>query len=167
MLAEVKHLVQQPYFKGHISDLGGPSANMYKMGGRDERLCARCTRPSCIFPNVCRNLNFSHKPVTALYKKALQVAGVKQITIGSGIRYDLLLNDDSAVDRQNGLTDYLRQVVNHHVSGRLKVAPEHTEAAVLDKMRKPHFDRFLLFLKRFNEMNRQSGKNQQLIPIRG
>ncbi len=164
VLAEVEHLVQQPYFKGHISDLGGPSANMYKMGGRDERLCARCTRPSCIFPNVCRNLNFSHKPVTALYKKALQVAGVKQITIGSGIRYDLLLNDDPAVDRQNGLTDYLRQVVNHHVSGRLKVAPEHTEATVLDKMRKPHFDRFLLFLKRFNEMNRQSGKNQQLIP---
>ena len=164
VLAEVEHLVQQPYFKGHISDLGGPAANMYKMGGRDERLCARCTRPSCIFPNVCRNLNFSHKPVTALYKKALQVAGVKQITIGSGIRYDLLLNDDPAVDRQNGLTDYLRQVVNHHVSGRLKVAPEHTEAAVLDKMRKPHFDRFLLFLKRFNEMNRQSGKNQQLIP---
>ena len=164
VLAEVEHLTQQPYFKGHISDLGGPSANMYKMGGRDERLCARCTRPSCIFPAVCRNLNFSHKPVTELYKKAMQVARVKQITIGSGIRYDLLLNDDPKVDRQNGLTEYLRQVVNHHVSGRLKVAPEHTEAAVLDKMRKPHFDRFLLFLRNFNEMNRQSGKNQQLIP---
>ncbi|MBO4481690.1 MAG: YgiQ family radical SAM protein [Bacteroidales bacterium] len=164
VLAEVEHLTQQPYFKGHISDLGGPSANMYKMGGRDERLCARCTRPSCIFPAVCRNLNFSHKPVTELYKKATQVARVKQITIGSGIRYDLLLNDDPKVDRQNGLTEYLRQVVNHHVSGRLKVAPEHTEAAVLDKMRKPHFDRFLLFLRNFNEMNRQSGKNQQLIP---
>ncbi|MBQ9436371.1 MAG: YgiQ family radical SAM protein [Bacteroidales bacterium] len=164
VLAEVEHLVHQPYFKGHISDLGGPSANMYKMGGRDERLCQRCTRPSCIFPSVCRNLQFSHKPITALYKKASQIAGVKQITIGSGIRYDLLLNDDPAVDRQNGLTDYLRQVVNHHVSGRLKVAPEHTEAAVLDKMRKPHFDRFMLFLRKFNEMNRQSGKNQQLIP---
>ena len=164
VLAEVEHLTRQPYFKGHISDLGGPSANMYRMGGRDERLCAKCVRPSCIFPNVCRNLNFSHKPVTALYKKALQIARVKQITIGSGIRYDLLLNDDPTVDRQNGLTDYLHQVVNYHVSGRLKVAPEHTEAAVLDKMRKPHFDRFLLFLRNFNEMNRQSGKNQQLIP---
>lgn len=164
VLSEVEHLTRQSYFKGHISDLGGPSANMYRMGGVDERLCAKCVRSSCIFPAVCHNLQFSHKPMTALYRKAARVHGVKQITIGSGIRYDLLLNNDKAVDRNNGLTEYLNVVVNYHVSGRLKVAPEHTEAAVLDKMRKPHFDRFLLFLRKFNEINRQSGKSQQLIP---
>lgn len=164
VLAEVEHLTRQPYFKGHISDLGGPSANMYKMGGKDDQLCKKCIKPSCIFPTVCKNLNYPHQPVIDLYRKASKVPAVKKITIGSGIRYDLLLNDDPKVDRANALSAYLHEVVNHHVSGRLKVAPEHTEKKVLDKMRKPGFDRFLLFLKKFNEMNRQSGKNQQLIP---
>lgn len=163
ILAEVEDLVRRDYFKGHISDLGGPSANMYRMRGKNTELCERCPRPSCIFPKVCRNLNINHKPIIELYRKAAKVKGVKHITIGSGIRYDMLLND-AQTDKENGLSDYIREVVNHHVSGRLKVAPEHTASHVLQKMRKPEFEQFHRFLEKFNLANRQSGKNQQLIP---
>lgn len=163
ILAEVEDLVRRDYFKGHISDLGGPSANMYRMRGKNTELCERCPRPSCIFPKVCKNLNINHKPIIELYRKAAKVKGVKHITIGSGIRYDMLLND-AQTDKENGLSDYIREVVNHHVSGRLKVAPEHTASHVLQKMRKPEFEQFHRFLEKFNQANRQSGKNQQLIP---
>lgn len=164
VLAEIRHLVQRPYFKGHISDLGGPSANMYQTSGKNEQLCARCDKPSCIFPTVCKNLNFSHKAATALYREAKKVAHVKHITIGSGIRYDMLLADNQYVDRENGLTEYLEEVIQHHVSGRLKVAPEHTSPMVLQKMRKPPFEKFVTFLAKFQSINRQVAKNQQLIP---
>ena len=163
ILAELEDLSQRDYFKGHVSDLGGPSANMYRMHGKNTELCERCIRPSCIFPKVCKNLNINHKPIIELYRKAAKVKGVKHITIGSGIRYDMLLSD-TQTDKENGLSDYIREVVNHHVSGRLKVAPEHTASPVLQKMRKPDFERFQRFLAKFNEANRQSGKNQQLIP---
>lgn len=163
ILAEVTDLVQRDYFKGHISDLGGPSANMYRLHGKNTNACDQCCRPSCIFPNICPNLNINHKPLIELYRKASKIKGVKRITIGSGIRYDMLLNDKQ-IDQENGLSDYIREVVNHHVSGRLKVAPEHTASHVLQKMRKPDFDKFKLFLEKFNTANRQSGKNQQLIP---
>ena len=163
ILAEVEDLAQRDYFKGHISDLGGPSANMYRMRGKNSELCERCPRPSCIFPKVCKNLNINHKPIIDLYRKAAKVNGVKHITIGSGIRYDMLLSD-AQTDKENGLSDYIREVVNHHVSGRLKVAPEHTASHVLQKMRKPEFEQFHRFLEKFNQANRQSGKNQQLIP---
>ncbi len=163
ILAELEDLSQRDYFKGHVSDLGGPSANMYRMHGKNTELCERCVRPSCIFPKVCKNLNINHKPIVDLYRKAAKVKGVKHITIGSGIRYDMLLSD-AQTDKENGLSDYIREVVNHHVSGRLKVAPEHTASHVLRKMRKPDFDKFQRFLAKFNEANRQSGKNQQLIP---
>lgn len=163
ILAEVEDLVRRDYFKGHISDLGGPSANMYRMRGKNTELCERCPRSSCIFPKVCKNLNINHKPIIELYRKAAKVKGVKHITIGSGIRYDMLLND-AQTDKENGLSDYIREVVNHHVSGRLKVAPEHTASHVLQKMRKPEFEQFHRFLEKFNLANRQSGKNQQLIP---
>ena len=114
ILAEVEDLVRRDYFKGHISDLGGPSANMYRMRGKNTELCERCPRPSCIFPKVCKNLNINHKPIIELYRKAAKVKGVKHITIGSGIRYDMLLSD-AQTDKENGLSDYIREVVNHHV----------------------------------------------------
>ena len=163
VLAEVKDLASRPYFKGHISDLGAPSANMYRMHGRNLKACQCCARPSCIFPEVCKNLDINHKPLIALYRKAAAVKGVRRITIGSGIRYDLLLADEGT-DRENGLTDYFREVVRHHVSGRLKVAPEHTQTKVLNKMRKPSFDRFLAFNKKFQQLNREAGLHQQLVP---
>ena len=163
VLAEVEDLARRPYFKGHISDLGAPSANMYRMHGRNLNACQCCARASCIFPEVCKNLDINHKPLIALYRKAAAVKGVRRITIGSGIRYDLLLADEGT-DRENGLTDYFREVVRHHVSGRLKVAPEHTQTKVLNKMRKPSFDRFLAFNKKFQQLNREAGLHQQLVP---
>lgn len=163
ILAEVKDLAQRLYFKGHISDLGAPSANMYRMHGRNDEACQQCSRASCIFPNICKNLIINHKPLIELYKKATAVNHVKHITIGSGIRYDLLLGDE-ATDRENGLTAYFEEVVRHHVSGRLKVAPEHTQTKVLNKMRKPGFDRFLIFNRKFQQINRAAGLRQQLVP---
>ena len=164
IMREVEDLVQRPYFKGHISDLGGPSANMYKMHGRDLSKCETCARPSCLVPKKCPNLLADHHAVTALYKKVMDTDGVKHITIGSGIRYDMLLTDDEREKLTLGLGEYLRQVVRHHVSGRLKVAPEHTDSEVLALMRKPSFDHFLSFLRDFNAENRSCGKSQQLIP---
>ena len=164
IMKEVEDLVQRPYFKGHISDLGGPSANMYRIQGKDLSKCEKCPRASCLVPKKCPNLNPDHHPVTALYQKVMNTAGVKLITIGSGIRYDMLLTDNDKERMQFGLGEYLRQVVRYHVSGRLKVAPEHTDPKVLALMRKPSFDHFLEFLKDFNAENRQCGKNQQLIP---
>lgn len=164
ILAEVKDLSQRDYFKGHISDLGAPSANMYRMQGKNSKACAKCARPSCIFPDVCKNLIINHKPLINLYQKASKVPNVKHITIGSGIRYDLLITDNPQIDKENGLTDYLTEVIQHHVSGRLKVAPEHTETKVLNKMRKPPFKTFLQFNHRFQKINRTAGLRQQIVP---
>lgn len=163
VLAEVKDLAQRPYFKGHITDLGAPSANMYGMHGRKMEACQQCDKPSCIFPKVCKNLIINHKELVSLYREAAKVANVKHITIGSGIRYDLLVAD-AQTDKENGLTDYLTEVVKHHVSGRLKVAPEHTETKVLNKMRKPSFETFRAFNRRFQQLNKQLGKHLQLVP---
>lgn len=164
ILSEVHHLAQRDYFKGHISDLGGPSANMYRMQGANGKVCATCSRPSCIFPKVCKNLVIDHHPLLALYRKASQVPNVKKITIGSGIRYDLLLSDTPQQDKANALSDYLTEVVRHHVSGRLKVAPEHTEDCVLKRMRKPSFQQFLRFNVQFHKVNQSVGLRQQLVP---
>ena len=164
ILAEVRDLVQRPYFKGHISDLGGPSANMFRMGGLDLEKCRTCPRPSCLSPKICPNMQLDHKPLVELYETVRKMPGVKHVTIGSGIRYEMLLNDDRKEDERNGQSQYLRQLVEHHVSGRLKVAPEHTDPEVLKLMRKPDFDKFLLFLEKFMQANRQCGKKQQLIP---
>jgi uncharacterized radical SAM protein YgiQ len=163
-LNEVKHLTKQPYFKGHITDLGGPSANMYHIKGQNEKYCAICHRYSCIYPSICKNLNRNHKPLVQLYQTASQMKGVKQITIGSGIRYDMLLTTDEKLDKKYSLTDYFEEVVKHHVSGRLKVAPEHTEPHVLQSMRKPNFDSFLQFYDKFLHLSKKNSKNQQLIP---
>lgn len=164
ILAEVSDLVQRPYFKGHISDLGGPSANMFRMQGKNLDKCKRCPRPSCLVPKICPNLQMNHKPLVELYQKVADMEGVKHVTIGSGIRYEMLLPQSKEEDLNNGQSKYLHQIVNKHVSGRLKVAPEHTDAEVLKLMRKPEFDKFIEFLDRFNQENKKCGKNQQLIP---
>jgi len=164
ILKEVKYLTEQPYFKGHITDLGAPSANMYQMKGDVEKYCAICHRYSCIYPSICKNLNRNHQPLLQLYKKTSQIKGVKQITIGSGIRYDMLLANDEKIDKKYALTDYFEEVVKNHVSGRLKVAPEHTVSHVLQTMRKPNFDSFLLFYDKFLQLNKKHKKKQQLIP---
>jgi uncharacterized radical SAM protein YgiQ len=134
------------------------------MKGKDEKYCAICHRYSCIFPSICKNLNRNHKSLIQLYQKAAKIKGVKHLTIGSGIRYDMLLTDDEKLDKKYALTEYLEEVVSHHVSGRLKVAPEHTVPHVLQTMRKPNFDTFLQFYDKFLQLSKKSNKNQQLIP---
>ena len=164
ILKEIKEVVKMPGFKGYISDLGGPSANMYLMRGVDDKLCKRCARPSCIYPAICKNLNADHHPLTKLYRKAAQVPGIKKIFVGSGIRYDMLVGLSRQDAEKNGVDEYLRQLVSHHVSGRLKVAPEHTSENVLKVMRKPSFKLFHEFKRRFEEENRIAGLRQQIIP---
>jgi uncharacterized radical SAM protein YgiQ len=153
-----------PDFKGHITDLGGSSANMYRMQGFDLNTCSTCKRPSCIYPSICKNLNYDHHPLTDLYRKASLVPNVKKITIGSGVRYDMLLADDPGKTERFGLTEYSRQLVTRHISGRLKVAPEHTSDEVLKIMRKPSFRLFHRFKRQFDSINQAAGMNQQIIP---
>lgn len=164
ILREVETVASDPSFKGHLTDLGGPSANMYLLSGIDTDKCRKCKRPSCIFPTICKNLNTDHRPMTELYRQALRVKNVKRITIGSGIRYDMLIGRTEAENKAYGLDEYLRQVITRHVSGRLKVAPEHSSPAVLRIMRKPHYSSYHLFRKKFEDLNREAGLRQQLIP---
>lgn len=164
ILAEVRQVTRMPDFNGYLSDLGGPSANMYAMGGRDRSKCARCLRPSCLHPAVCPNLNADHRPLLDIYHAVNAVPGVKKSFIGSGVRYDLSMHvtGDTKTDAAN--RRYNEELITSHVSGRLKVAPEHTEDAVLQVMRKPSFDLFGDFKKIFDEVNRRHGLRQQLIP---
>ncbi|MBP5724263.1 MAG: YgiQ family radical SAM protein [Bacteroidales bacterium] len=157
ILAELERIAQSPNFKGHITDLGAPSANMYGMHGNDRSLCERCKRASCLFPQKCKNLNDSHIRLTRLYERVERIPGIKHITIGSGIRYDLLHGAE-------GEREYMSQLIRKHVSGRLKVAPEHTEDSVLKLMRKPSFSLFEDFKKTFDELNQKYGLKQQIIP---
>ncbi|MCC8036311.1 MAG: YgiQ family radical SAM protein [Rikenellaceae bacterium] len=156
ILEEVKKITSMPGFKGYISDIGGPSANMYGMKGRDEALCKKCLRPSCLHPAPCRNLDNSHGPLLELYTNIRQVKGVKKAFIGSGIRYDLF-------DKHYG-GQYLLEVVRNHTSGRLKVAPEHTEDKVLKWMRKPSFGQFEELAGKFREICNECGLEYRLIP---
>ncbi|TXB61437.1 YgiQ family radical SAM protein [Phaeodactylibacter luteus] len=163
ILKEVEAVTQMPDFKGYISDLGGPSANMYKMKGKVQEICDRCVAPSCIHPVVCSNLDTSHKPMTELYRKVDANPKVKKAFVGSGIRYDLLV--DSYNKKHDGsLDEYLEQVVTCHISGRLKVAPEHTSDDTLRVMRKPSFKYFHEFKKKYDDINQKHGLNQPLIP---
>ena len=157
ILREVHEMVQRPDFNGVITDLGGPSANMYRMSGRNKELCKRCARFSCIQPTMCRNLQSDHRPLVELYKKVSAIPGVKHVYIGSGIRCDLFSPDNHG-------WDYFRHVVLHHVSGRLKVAPEHASPRVLKLMRKSSFDLFLHTKAQFDAICRQAGLRYQLIP---
>lgn len=164
ILREVRAITAMPDFKGYLSDLGGPSANMYAMGGRDRRLCEQCRRPSCIHPSVCRNLQVDHRPLLDIYRAVDALPGVKKSFIGSGVRYDLVLhrNEDAALNEAS--RRYARELILHHVSGRLKVAPEHTSDRVLRLMRKPSFRLFHEFKHLFDQINREAGLRQQLIP---
>jgi uncharacterized radical SAM protein YgiQ len=164
ILKEVEQVTQMPDFKGYISDLGGPSANMYKMEGRNLNICKRCRRPSCIYPTVCENLNTDHTAMLDIYKSVDQISGVKKSFVGSGIRYDMLLNDHAPKKEVESHKKYTRELIKNHVSGRLKVAPEHTTQSVLNLMRKSSFELFYKFKKQFDDINKETGMNQQLIP---
>ena len=163
IMREVKQVVEMEDFKGYISDLGGPSANMYRMKGKDESLCEKCVRPTCIQPNICKNLDTNHHPLIELYKEVDKMPQVKKATIGSGIRYDLFLTseDPSGI---LGYDEYFEQLMKRHVSGRLKVAPEHSSDEVLKLMRKPSFNLFVKLKKKFDKVNEKFHLNQQLIP---
>lgn len=164
ILREARQVVAMDDFKGYISDLGGPSANMYRMGGKDLSICEKCLRPSCLHPKPCRNLNNDHAPLLDIYHAVDALPGVKKSFIGSGVRYDLSMfqSGDERIDRTN--RRYNEELIEYHVSGRLKVAPEHTCDRVLDIMRKPSFSQFYDFKKIFDRVNRISGLRQQLIP---
>lgn len=164
ILEEVKKVTEMPGFKGYLSDLGGPSANMYRMKGRNESLCRKCKRPSCIYPKVCPNLNTDHRPLIDLYRSVDNLPAIKKSFIGSGVRYDLLQYDSKDPAINQAASDYTRELITRHVSGRLKVAPEHTSSRVLDLMRKPSFEQFEQFKKTFDRINKEAGLNQQLIP---
>lgn len=164
ILREVRKVCDMPDFKGYISDLGGPSANMYAMGGKDKSICAKCLRPSCLHPSPCGNLNTSHRPLLEVYHAVDALPQVRKSFVGSGVRYDLSMHPtgDPRTDAAN--RQYNRELITNHVSGRLKVAPEHTVDHVLELMRKPSFKQFHAFKKLFDDVNRSAGLNQQLIP---
>ena len=163
ILAEIDRISGLPDFKGYLSDIGGPSANMYRMKGRDMELCRKCSRLSCIWPAVCNNLETSHKELTSLYRKINSAPGIKKAFIGSGVRYDLLFkewNPSAGSDEK----EYLEELITNHVSGRLKVAPEHTSPVVLKYMRKVPFDLFRKLKSRFDSIKTAHNLNYEIIP---
>ena len=164
ILREVEIVTNMPGFAGTISDLGGPSANMYKMRGKDRSRCEKCARPSCVFPRICDNMNTRHHDLTELYKEVARNPKVKHLFIGSGVRYDLILQETTDKSLQQDHMEYAKQLIHNHVSGRLKVAPEHTSDAVLSLIRKPSFSLFYKFKELFDKESAAVGKRQQLIP---
>lgn len=164
IISEIKKIQEMPDFKGILSDLGGPSANMYTMRGNNQTLCARCARPSCIHPQVCKNLNTDHTALIDLYQTVRSLPGIKHAFIGSGVRYDLILHRSANSNVNQAADKYAHQLIQHHVSGRLKVAPEHTSEHVLSVMRKPSFNQFKQFKTVFDNINKQCGLRQQIIP---
>lgn len=164
ILKEVKEVVQMPDFKGYLSDLGGPSANMYGMHGKNLKACEKCKRPSCIHPAVCPNLNTDHTPLLEIYHAVDALPEIKKSFIGSGVRYDLLLHRSNDEQCNAAAKQYTRELICKHVSGRLKVAPEHTSDKVLMLMRKPSFQLFEAFKRVFDRINQQEQLRQQIIP---
>lgn len=164
ILKEVKEVMKLPDFKGYLSDLGGPSANMYGMRGKKQELCGKCKRPSCIHPAICPNLNGDHTALLEIYKAVDSIPGIKKSFIGSGVRYDLLLHDYKDERLNKAAKEYTRELIVNHVSGRLKVAPEHTSDKVLRLMRKPSFTQFGDFKLIFDRINRELNLKQQIIP---
>lgn len=164
ILREVKQIIAMDDFKGYISDLGGPSANMYAMHGNDLSLCKKCVRPSCLHPKPCNNLNNNHAQLLDIYHEVDRLKEIKKSFIGSGVRYDLAMHKcgDKNIEQINH--QYIEELIRFHVSGRLKVAPEHTNEVVLNLMRKPSFNLFRQFNELFNTINNRYGLNQQLIP---
>ena len=164
ILREVKQVMQMDGFKGYLSDLGGPSANMYGMHGRNLNACEKCKRPSCIHPQICPNLNTDHSKLLEIYRAVDALPGIKKSFIGSGVRYDLLLHRSKDEKSNKAAMEYTRELIKNHVSGRLKVAPEHTSDHVLQLMRKPSFQQFYEFKRIFDRINREEHLNQQIIP---
>lgn len=164
IMREIKAIARMDDFKGYLSDLGGPSANMYMMRGKNSDLCSKCSRPSCIQPRICPNLNINHKPLLELYKKVDAMPGIKKSFIGSGIRYDMLLHKTGDKECDAATERYTEELISRHVSGRLKVAPEHTNNGVLSLMRKPPFKQFHDFKRIFDRINARHNLKQQIIP---
>lgn len=164
ILREVRQVMGMPGFKGYISDLGGPSANMYGMRGRNLNACEKCKRPSCIHPQICPNLNTDHTALLDIYRSVDAIPGIKKSFIGSGVRYDLILHHSKDEESNKAAMEYARELITKHVSGRLKVAPEHTSDNVLQLMRKPPFRQFDDFKHIFDRINREAHLNQQIIP---
>ena len=163
IIKEIEKIIELPGFKGYLSDLGGPSANMYRMKGKEMKLCKVCSRPSCIWPAICKNLNTNHKELTDLYRKVDRIKGIKKSFIGSGIRYDLLFPEwNKSAGRDEG--EYLEELITRHVSGRLKVAPEHTSPHVLSSMRKVPFELFRKLKIRFDNIRVKNDLKYELIP---
>ncbi|NMG45882.1 YgiQ family radical SAM protein [Aromatoleum toluvorans] len=157
--ASILHEIEEirdktPEFKGHITDLGGPTANMYRMACKDKKIESSCRRLSCVYPGICENLRTDHAPLISLYRKARAIPGVKRVTIGSGLRYDLAVRSP----------EYVRELVTHHVSGLLKIAPEHTEEGPLSKMMKPGIGTYEKFAAMFEKYSQEAGKKQHLVP---
>ncbi len=164
ILKEVKQVIEMPDFKGYLSDLGGPSANMYGMHGNNHNICEKCKRPSCIHPQICPNLNTDHTKLLEIYRAVDALPGIKKSFIGSGVRYDLLLHKSKDEHTNKAAMEYTRELITRHVSGRLKVAPEHTSDHVLMLMRKPSFQLFRDFKRIFDRINNEEHLNQQIIP---
>lgn len=164
ILREVKQITNMPGFKGYLSDLGGPSANMYMMSGKDLNICKKCVKPSCLHPKPCANLNTNHAPLLDIYNSVDSLPQIKKSFIGSGVRYDLSMHHTGNADVDRINAKYNEELIIRHVSGRLKVAPEHTCDHVLNIMRKPQFSLYYDFKKIFDRANRVNGLNQQLIP---
>jgi uncharacterized radical SAM protein YgiQ len=164
ILKEVKQVIEMPDFKGNLSDLGGPSANMYGMHGRNKNACEKCRRPSCIHPQICPNLDTNHSKLLDIYHAVDALPGIKRSFIGSGVRYDLLLYKSKDETANHAAKEYTRELITRHVSGRLKVAPEHTSSRVLQLMRKPPFQQFYDFKREFDRINREENLHQQIIP---
>ena len=164
ILKEVKKVTEMPDFKGYLTDLGGPSANMYGMHGRNQNACERCKRPSCIHPQICPNLDTNHSKLLEIYRAVDALPGIKKSFIGSGVRYDLLLYRSKDEAANKAAQEYTRELICRHVSGRLKVAPEHTSDRVLNLMRKPPFSLFGDFKRIFDRINREENLRQQIIP---
>ena len=164
IINEVKEIIKQPDFKGYLSDLGGPSANMYGMEGRNKKACEACRRPSCINPAICPNLNTDHRPLLDIYRAVDALPQIKKSFIGSGVRYDLLLHHSGDANIDAAAREYTHELITNHVSGRLKVAPEHTSDSVLRLMRKPPFKQFRELKRIFDRICREEGLKQQIIP---
>jgi len=164
ILSEVKKVIDMPDFKGYLSDLGGPSANMYGMSGKNHKACEHCKRPSCIHPQICPNLNTDHSKLLEIYHAVDALPGIKKSFVSSGVRYDLLLHTSKDEKTNEAAQRYTRELIRNHVSGRLKVAPEHTSDHVLQLMRKPSFKQFEQFKQLFDKINQEENLKQQLIP---
>ena len=164
ILREVRQVTQMPGFKGYLSDLGGPSANMYGMRGRNQKACEQCKRPSCVHPKICPNLDTDHSKLLEIYHAVDAMPGVKKSFIGSGVRYDLLLHESKDEKANAAVRQYTKELIRNHVSGRLKVAPEHTSDAVLRMMRKPSYEQFERFKRIFDRINKEENLRQQIIP---